>query len=95
MFVVKQFVKQITRRMGDRVELMICLGSSCFARGNKATLKSIQKFLEDHDLKDKVNFHGGHCFGNCAEGPNIKINGRLYTHVNEFKVIDILTNELL
>lgn len=81
--------------MGKRIEVIICLGSSCFARGNKVTLKAIMKFLDDHDLKDKVNFHGGHCFGHCAEGPNISINGKLYTGVDENGIIDILTNELL
>lgn len=81
--------------MDKRAELIICLGSSCFARGNKATLKAIMKFLDDHDLKDKVNFRGGHCFGNCAEGPNITINGKIYTGVDENGIIDILTNELL
>ena len=81
--------------MDKRAELIICLGSSCFARGNKATLKAIMKFLDDHDLKDKVNFHGGHCFGNCAEGPNISINGKVYTGVDENGIIDILTNDLL
>lgn len=81
--------------MDKRAEVIICLGSSCFARGNKATLKTIIKFLDDHDLKDRVNFHGGHCFGNCAEGPNINVNGKLYTGVDENKVIDILTRELL
>jgi len=53
------------------------------------------KFLDDHDLKEKVNFHGGHCFGNCAEGPNISINGKLFTEVDENGIIGILTNELL
>ncbi|HDP75694.1 MAG TPA: (2Fe-2S) ferredoxin domain-containing protein [Bacteroidales bacterium] len=81
--------------MNKRAELIICLGSSCFARGNKATLKAIMKFLDDHDLKEKVNFHGGHCFGNCAEGPNISINGKLFTEVDENGIIGILTNELL
>ncbi len=81
--------------MSKRAELIICLGSSCFARGNKATLKAIMKFLDDHDLKYKVNFLGGHCFGNCAEGPNISINGKIYTGVDENGIIDILTNELL
>ena len=81
--------------MSKRAELIICLGSSCFSRGYKATLKAIMKFLDDQHLKDKVNFHGGHCFGNCAEGPNISINGKIYTGVDENGIIDILTNELL
>ncbi|HBI80827.1 MAG TPA: NADH:ubiquinone oxidoreductase [Bacteroidales bacterium] len=81
--------------MGKRTEVIICLGSSCFARGNKATLKAIIKFLDDHGLKDKVNFHGGHCLGSCAEGPNISINGKQYNGFDENSVVDILINELL
>jgi len=81
--------------MEKKGEVIICLGSSCFARGNKGTIKMIMSFLDDHDLKGQVNFHGGHCFGNCAEGPNISINGKLYTGVNENNIIEILTNALL
>ncbi len=81
--------------MDNRIEVMICLGSSCFARGNKTTLQAITKFIDEHDLKDKINFHGGHCFGYCADGPNLKINGKLYTGIDEYNVIDILTNEFL
>lgn len=80
--------------MDKKDEIIICLGSSCFARGNKATLKVIVKFLEDHKLKDKVYFHGGHCFGKCADGPIVKINDKLFTGVDEYNIIDILTNEL-
>ncbi|HPD94790.1 MAG: (2Fe-2S) ferredoxin domain-containing protein [Bacteroidales bacterium] len=80
--------------MNNKVEITICLGSSCFARGNKATLKAIVKYLDEHKLKDKVYFHGGHCFGKCAEGPVISINGKFYEKVDEFNVIDALNQEL-
>jgi NADH:ubiquinone oxidoreductase subunit E len=76
--------------MSRKVEITICLGSSCFARGNKNTLKAIMKYLNDHNLNDSVYFHGGHCYGACAEGPNIKIDDAYYTGVDEFKVIDVL-----
>lgn len=80
--------------MDKKTEIMICLGSSCFARGNKATLKAIVKFIDDHKLKDKVFFHGGHCFGKCAEGPIVTINNKIYEGVDELSIIDILNNEL-
>lgn len=80
--------------MERKSEIMICLGSSCFARGNKATLKAIVKYLDEHKLKEKVYFHAGHCFGRCAEGPIVKINDKVFTGVNEDNIIDILTNEL-
>ncbi|MGD9978435.1 MAG: NAD(P)H-dependent oxidoreductase subunit E [Bacteroidales bacterium] len=80
--------------MGGKTEIMICLGSSCFARGNKATLNAIVDYIGKHKLTDKVYFHGAHCFGQCAEGPIVKINNSVYTGVNEYNIIDILTNEL-
>ncbi|MGC9343979.1 MAG: (2Fe-2S) ferredoxin domain-containing protein [Bacteroidales bacterium] len=81
--------------MSDKInEIIICLGSSCFARGNKKTLSLIQQYLEDHNLKDKVVFKGNHCFGKCHNGPNLKINGRDYEGINEADIIPILEKEL-
>ncbi len=78
--------------MSNKVEVVICLGSSCFARGNKATLKVIDKYIKDNNLQDKIYFHGGHCFGRCAEGPVVKIDDTVHTGVNEFNIIEILNS---
>lgn len=79
--------------MNNKTEVVICLGSSCFARGNKATLKVIDKYLKDNNLLDKVFFHGGHCFGKCAEGPVVKIDDEIHTGVTEISIIDILNRK--
>ena len=79
--------------MDNKTEVVICLGSSCFARGNKATLKIIDKYLRDNNLLDKVFFHGGHCFGKCAEGPVVKIDDEVFTGVTEISIIDILNRK--
>ncbi|HCT31053.1 MAG TPA: electron transport complex protein RnfG [Bacteroidales bacterium] len=79
--------------MSNKVEVVICLGSSCFARGNKTTLKVIDKYIKDNNLQDKIFFHGGHCFGRCAEGPVIKIDDTIHTGVNEFNIIEILNSK--
>jgi NADH:ubiquinone oxidoreductase subunit E len=47
----------------NKIEIRICLGSSCFARGNKKMVQVIQQFLLQYHLEDKVIFHGSHCFG--------------------------------
>lgn len=85
---------QPNNKMEKKNEIVICLGSSCFARGNKATLKTIQKYIDDHRLRDKVYFHGGHCFGRCAEGPTVTVNGKIFTGVDEYNILDILNSEL-
>jgi NADH:ubiquinone oxidoreductase subunit E len=79
--------------MNRKTELVICLGSSCFARGNKATLKVIVQYINENNLHDKVFFHGGHCFGKCAEGPVIKVDEIIHTGVTEFNIIEILNTK--
>ncbi|MDY0199541.1 MAG: (2Fe-2S) ferredoxin domain-containing protein [Bacteroidales bacterium] len=78
--------------MSKKVEVVICLGSSCFARGNKNLLKVITQYIKDNNIQDRVNFHGGHCFGNCVDGPTLKIGGTIHTHIDEFKTIEILNS---
>jgi len=72
-------------------EIEICLGSSCFSRGNKKVLNVISKYLKDNKLDDKVYFHGAHCFASCDKGPIVKINDVVYENVDEEKIVNILT----
>jgi len=78
--------------MNERIEVVICLGSSCFSRGNKGLLKVISQYIKEKNLCERVNFHGGHCFGSCADGPILKVNGTFFTSVDEVKAIEILNN---
>ena len=74
-------------------EIKICLGSSCFSRGNKATLQVIQKYLKDHQLERDVILKGNHCFNNCSTGPVMKIGNTLYEQVSSETVLEILESE--
>ena len=76
--------------MEKKIEIEICLGSSCFARGNKQTIRVIKQYLQDHHLDEKVYFHGSHCFGNCSQGPVLKINNQYFEEVDQEKVQEIL-----
>ena len=75
-------------------EIKICLGSSCFSRGNKTTLQVIQKYLKDHGLERDVILKGMHCFNNCSAGPVMKIGNKLYEQVSSETVLEILESEL-
>ena len=75
-------------------EIKICLGSSCFSRGNKFTLQVIQKYLKDHQLERDVILKGMHCFNNCSAGPVMKIGNKLYEQVSSETVLEILESEL-
>lgn len=71
-------------------EIVICLGSSCFARGNKQIVKIVNDYLRDRNLLNDVRFHGERCFGKCAVGPSLKIEGRLMEKLDEESVVGIL-----
>lgn len=80
--------------MENKLEIIICLGSSCFARGNKQTVQVIQEYLKNNKLENLVYFHGNHCFGKCDKGPFIKIDGKLYENVNKDSILEILGKTL-
>ncbi len=71
-------------------EVVICLGSSCFARGNKQLVKIVNDYLRDRNLLNDVRFHGERCFGQCAVGPSLKLDGILKERLDEDSVIAAL-----
>ena len=72
-------------------KIVVCLGSSCFARGNQQNLAFIEAFMKAHDLEADIDLAGARCENKCAMGPNISINGVEYHGVDEKKLEEILT----
>jgi NADH:ubiquinone oxidoreductase subunit E len=80
--------------MTRETEMHICLGSSCFSRGNKDVVMFIKEYLRKHHLEDKVIFKGARCMGNCSNGPNLTINGKIIEGVTLTGAEGILDREL-
>ena len=78
--------------MHSKKEIVICLGSSCFARGNKQSVKVITDYLKSNKLEDEVFFHGNHCFGKCDKGPFVKTDDIIHECVTTENIINILNN---
>ena len=79
--------------MAREMEMHICLGSSCFSRGNKDVVVFIRDYLKKNHLEDKVIFKGGRCMGQCSYGPNLKINELIVEGVTISKIEGILDKE--
>ena len=73
-------------------EIVICLGSSCFSRGNKNTVHIIKNYIKEHQLEDKVFFHGNHCYDNCENGPILKVDNKEYQNITPENVLYLLDN---
>jgi len=72
-------------------EIIICMGSSCFSRGNNKSLELIRTYLKQEGLDTRIRFAGSLCEGVCRSGPLITIDGVAYRGVSPAAVLDILS----
>ena len=73
-----------------KLNITVCMGSSCFARGNAQNLELIENFIKENGLDAEIDLAGKRCEGKCATGPNIVVNGVEYHEVDEDKIREIL-----
>ncbi len=76
--------------MDKEIEITVCMGSACFARGNEQNLEFIEKYVTENGFNAKISIAGSRCEGRCAEGPNIIVNGVEYSKIDENKIKEIL-----
>lgn len=73
--------------------IKICLGSSCFSRGNNANVEVVKKYLNDNGLEAEVTFSGRLCEEICSRGPVVVIDDKLYEEVSLSRLHKILKEE--
>jgi NADH:ubiquinone oxidoreductase subunit E len=74
--------------------ITICMGSSCFARGNSRNIEVLQDYLGSHTLPPTVELTGHLCQGHCNSGPNVTINGKMYHEVDPIVIIGLLNHHV-
>ena len=74
--------------------ITVCMGSSCFGKGNQVNAEFISRFIEEHQLQDRITVNGCLCTNACAQGPNIIINDKRISSVSEQTLAGIITREL-
>lgn len=79
---------------GTGLQIVICMGSSCFARGNAENLRLLQEYLKRHRLQDAVRIRGQLCHENCKQGPTLTIGERRFSGVAPHSLTSLLDAEL-
>jgi NADH:ubiquinone oxidoreductase subunit E len=72
------------------VEIVVCLGSSCFARGNAENLEVLRKYTQNNSVNVTLHLVGSLCKDQCKRGPNVMINGILHHGVDTAKLMALL-----
>jgi NADH:ubiquinone oxidoreductase subunit E len=71
-------------------EVVVCLGSSCLARGNAQNLAAIEAYLQNHGLEKSVPVTGCLCQDECKRGPNLTVLGEHVHEVSAARLREIL-----
>ncbi len=74
--------------------ITVCMGSSCFSRGNATNAETVQNLIEKMGLQDKVEIRGCLCEGLCKKGPNVRINDTVYSNVSPDSLENLIQHEL-
>ncbi|BDU75432.1 (2Fe-2S) ferredoxin domain-containing protein [Mesoterricola sediminis] len=72
------------------IELVVCMGSACFSRGNVRVLELIQTHLRERGLADAVKVKGTLCQDRCRQGPNLTLQGECFCGLGPDEVIDLV-----
>jgi len=72
----------------------LCLGSACYSRGNGEAIDILEDFIRSEALEEHVSLKGRLCAEECAKGPCIHINGKLYSEVRPECTVDLLRYHL-
>ena len=76
------------------IELVVCMGSACFSRGNTRTLDLIQRYLKEHDLERAVKVTGTLCQDRCRQGPNVTLQGQCFCGLEPQAILELLEERL-
>jgi len=77
-----------------KITVELCMGSSCFARGNAGTLALLEDYIADKGLGDQVELIGHLCLGSCSEGPNVRIGQTTHSGLAPECVLDLMREAL-
>ena len=56
--------------------------------------ETIEKYIEDNQLHERVDFRGSVCIEQCADGPNLKIGDSVFHRIDANSIWDVLDQNL-
>lgn len=74
----------------ERLHVCICMGSSCFSRGNSRIVPAVKDLLASNGLRGRAVLEGHLCEGLCNHGPNVTIDGKLHQRANPVEVLEAI-----
>ncbi len=77
-----------------KLDIEICMGSSCFSRGNRETLEIIETLSHLNKIDCEISLKGCLCKECCSLGPIVRINDDKYEAVHPSYIKDLLEKHM-
>jgi len=81
--------------MSHKLEIKVCVGSSCHVKGGSKTLRTLEMLIEREHLDGFVDLKADLCLGNCLEAPNVVVDGKVHGAVTPDRVEAFFNDEIL
>ena len=76
------------------MKITVCIGSSCHIKGSRQVVESLQDFIRENSLCDKVELGGTFCMGKCQQGVCVTVDDEFHSVTPE-NVAEFFENEVL
>lgn len=76
------------------IDLVVCMGSACFSRGNVRALELIQGYLRGRGLEGRVHVTGTLCQDRCRQGPNVELQGECFCGMEPQAILALVEERL-
>ncbi|MCE5200444.1 MAG: [FeFe] hydrogenase, group A [Armatimonadota bacterium] len=79
---------------GNKLEVSVCVGTSCMVRGSQNLLQELIDYIEEHGMQGSVDVKATFCFEACDRGPTISVGGTVINKCTLEKAVKVLDKEL-
>lgn len=73
-----------------KLNISVCLGTSCFVKGSQTLLKRLMHYVDDNGLSNKINVKANFCMENCDNGPGVTVGGKIIHKCTFDKAVDAI-----
>ncbi len=61
------------------LEVVVCVGSSCYVRGSETVAEILDRLIRTEGLAARVELTGAFCMDRCSMGVSVRVGDRVYS----------------
>ncbi|MFP4105445.1 MAG: NADH-dependent [FeFe] hydrogenase, group A6 [Phycisphaerae bacterium] len=84
----------LTGNDGAKVDVSVCVGTSCYVKGAQKLLNELIRHVEEHGLENKVNVRASFCMEACDKGPNVQVGDTVLNKAAFDEVVEVINSRI-